>query len=121
MNDNLTKSNVGFERSKLLRTKLNWKFMKLNEEVTKMGGKPIFARNKMSGTWLPRGSYGIYMIIKGSIGTSTGSRVRIHPVAATYIRQLPPRPRNCHEIATSHSISRKSPCMALTGRLYVKV
>ena len=39
MNDNLTKLNFRFERSKLLRTKLNWKLMKLNEEVTKMGGK----------------------------------------------------------------------------------
>ena len=32
MNDNLTKLNLKFERSKLLRTKLN-------EEMTKMGGK----------------------------------------------------------------------------------
>ena len=39
VNDNLTKLNFRFERSKLLRTKLNWKFMKLNAEVTKMGGK----------------------------------------------------------------------------------
>ena len=39
MNDNLTKLNFRFERSKVLRTKLNWKLMKLNEEVTKMGGK----------------------------------------------------------------------------------
>ena len=39
VNDNLTKLNFRFERSKLLRTKLNWKLMKLNEEVTKMGGK----------------------------------------------------------------------------------
>ena len=39
MNDNLTKLNLGFERIKLLRTKLNWKLVKLNEEVTKMGGK----------------------------------------------------------------------------------
>ena len=39
MNDNLTKLNLGFERSKLLRTKLNCKLMKLNEEVTKMGRK----------------------------------------------------------------------------------
>ena len=39
MNDNLTKLNVRFERSKLFRTKLNLKLMKLNEEVTRMGGK----------------------------------------------------------------------------------
>ena len=39
MNDNLTKLNFRIERSKLLRTKLNWKLMKLNAEVTKMGGK----------------------------------------------------------------------------------
>ena len=39
MNENFTKLKLGFERSKLLRTKLNWKLMKLNEEVTKMGGK----------------------------------------------------------------------------------
>ena len=32
---------TGFKRSKLLRTKLNWKLMKLNEEVTKMGGKTL--------------------------------------------------------------------------------
>ena len=38
MNDNLTKLSSRFERRKLLRTKLNWKLMKLNEEVTKMGG-----------------------------------------------------------------------------------
>ena len=29
LNDNLTKLNCRFERSKLLRTKLNWKLMKL--------------------------------------------------------------------------------------------
>ena len=39
MNHNLTKLNLGFKGSKLLRTKLNCKLMKLNEEVTKMGGK----------------------------------------------------------------------------------
>ena len=39
VNDNLMKLNFRFERSKLLRMKLNWKFMKLNEEVTKMGEK----------------------------------------------------------------------------------
>ena len=39
MNDNLTKWNLGIERSKRFRMKLNWKLMKLNEEVTKMGGK----------------------------------------------------------------------------------
>ena len=39
MNDNMTKLNFRFERSKLLRTKLNCKLMELNEEVTKMGGK----------------------------------------------------------------------------------
>ena len=39
MNDNLTKLNLGFERSKLLLAKLNGKLMKLNEEVTKMGGE----------------------------------------------------------------------------------
>ena len=39
MKEKLTKLNLGFERSKLLRTKLDWKLMKLNEEVTKMGGK----------------------------------------------------------------------------------
>ena len=39
MNDNLTKMNFRFERSELLRTKLNWKLVELNEEVTKMGGK----------------------------------------------------------------------------------
>ena len=39
MNDNLRKLNLRFERSKLLRTKLNKKIMKLNEEVTKMGGE----------------------------------------------------------------------------------
>ena len=39
MNDNLTKLNLGFERSKFLRTKFNWELMKFNEEVTKTGGK----------------------------------------------------------------------------------
>ena len=39
MNGNLTKLNFGIDGSKLLWTKLNWKLMKLNEEVTKMGGK----------------------------------------------------------------------------------
>ena len=39
VNDNLTKLNFRFERSKLLRTKLNWKFIKLMAEVTKIGGK----------------------------------------------------------------------------------
>ena len=39
LNDNLTILNLSFERSKLLRTKLNWKLVNLNEEVTKMGGK----------------------------------------------------------------------------------
>ena len=39
VNDNLTKLNLRFEGSKLLRTKLNWKLMKLNAEVTKIGGK----------------------------------------------------------------------------------
>ena len=33
------KLNFRFERSKLLRTKLNSTLMKLNGEVTKMGGK----------------------------------------------------------------------------------
>ena len=39
----MTKLNLGFEGSKLLRTKLNWKLMKLNAEVTKVGGKTIIA------------------------------------------------------------------------------
>ena len=39
VNDNLTKLNFRVEHSKLLRTKLNKKWMKLNDEVTKMGGK----------------------------------------------------------------------------------
>ena len=39
VNDNLTKLNFRFECSKLLRTKLNWKLMKLNADVTEMGGK----------------------------------------------------------------------------------
>ena len=39
MNDNLTKLNLGFEGSKLLRTKLNVKIDELKEEVMKMGGK----------------------------------------------------------------------------------
>ena len=39
VNDNLTEFNFRFEISKLLRTKLNGNSMKLNEEVTKMGGK----------------------------------------------------------------------------------
>ena len=45
MNDNLTKLDLAFERSKLLRTKL----MKLNEDVIKMGGKTyttIFLKNR---------------------------------------------------------------------------
>ena len=37
--------NFRFERSKLLRTKLNWKLMELNEEVKKMGGKTYSAQN----------------------------------------------------------------------------
>ena len=41
-NVNLTKLNFRFERSKLLRTKLNWKFMKLNAEVTKWAGKTYY-------------------------------------------------------------------------------
>ena len=54
MNGNLTKLNCGIEGSKLLRTKLNWKLMKLNEEVTKMGGKtymvfpPIFVTSSFN-------------------------------------------------------------------------
>ena len=58
VNDNLTKLNFRFERgSKLLRTKLNKKLMKLNDEVTKMGGKtyiffcsssPTFKKMKLS-------------------------------------------------------------------------
>ena len=35
------KLNFRFERIELLRTKLNWKLMKLNEEVTKWAGKSI--------------------------------------------------------------------------------
>ena len=34
-----------FGRSKLLRTKMNWKLMKLNEKVTKMGGKTYNIRH----------------------------------------------------------------------------
>ena len=37
--------NWTFERSKLLRTKLNWKLIKLNEEETKMGGKTYIMYN----------------------------------------------------------------------------
>ena len=41
MNDNVMKLKLEFERSKLLRTKLKSKLMKLNEEVTKWAGKTV--------------------------------------------------------------------------------
>ena len=51
MNDNLTKLNLGFKGSKLLRTKFNWKFKKLNEEVTKMGGKTYITWKRVTDNW----------------------------------------------------------------------
>ena len=62
MNGNLTKLNLRFEGSKLLRTKLNWKLMKLNEEVTKMGGKTYYCASYNTG--MPSTRVHTYMLKK---------------------------------------------------------
>ena len=69
-----------------------------------------------------RGNYGIYVAVTGCTWQPSSERhmwplnSHVDPVITTYIG-----PRNYHEVTTSHSILRKCPCAALTGRPYVKV
>ena len=71
VNDNLTKLNFRLDRSKLLRTKLNWKLMKLNEEVTKMGGKTYIILSFF--LFLLEGGGGVFLHSKITIGVKLHS------------------------------------------------
>ena len=64
-------------------------------------------------TWLLRGHTCTWRLLEGCCAPRNS---QVYPVIAT-------RPRNYHEIATSHFISRKLhlPYTALIGRLYMKV
>ena len=78
----------------------------------KSHARKLFA--KWIGMWLLHGSYEVYLAVTGSTLAVVGSTWRflegchVHLATATYICKLPCRPHNCHEIATSHSISRES-------------
>ena len=83
--------------------------------------------------WLCCGCYGIYVGVTGSMRRLLEDRAKFTIVALrprnrrewrhedpgtttngdTKIPELPRRPRNCHEIATSHSISRILSCVTL--------
>ena len=68
---------------------------------------PFFA--KFSGTWLSRGSYGIHVVITESMWRLRGVHLLggygLYAATIRYAtrrpRNLPCRPRNCHDVATS--------------------
>ena len=54
------------------------------------------------GTWLHRGSYGVFVAITGSMWMLPDAHGNL-PVSATYNPVTTHRSRNCHEVVTSHS------------------